>query len=98
MPDLFITVLIFIAVIAITALIFGGWLVVITVAAIGKLLLLPLRGTRQQLPLQARTETESRCENGRCRADNPGAASFCRRCGAPLRRAQPAPSRRVAMW
>jgi hypothetical protein len=106
MPDPIITILIFIAVIAITALLFGGWLIVMTFTAITRLLLLPFRaGRRGQMPATSTAMLDGevaspRCPNERCRAENPPVAAFCRRCGSPLRAAavQQVPVRRVAMW
>lgn len=97
MPELIVTILIFVAVIAITALLFGGWLVVMLLAALGRLLLLPFR-PREGTPTLPEGVTLPRCPNGRCRADNAAVASYCRRCGSPMRAVEHVPVRRVAMW
>ncbi len=98
MPDPIITLLIFFAMIAITVVLFGGWLVVMMVTAVAKLIMLPLRARQREPSAAIAAESEFRCENTRCRADNPAMASFCRRCGGALRHAQRGPVRRVAMW
>ncbi|HEV2292637.1 MAG TPA: hypothetical protein VGR35_02205 [Tepidisphaeraceae bacterium] len=99
MFDPIVTILIFVAVIAITALLFGGWLIVTIISAFCRLLMLPFRarrGSRQRMV--AGEMTSPRCANERCRAENAPVASFCRRCGTPMRHAQHVPVRRVAMW
>ncbi|MDQ3441968.1 MAG: hypothetical protein M3478_16675 [Planctomycetota bacterium] len=103
MFDPIITILIFIAVIAITAVLFGGWLIVAVIRLISRLLMAPFRASTEPestliLPGDA-TATTIRCPNDRCRAENPATASFCRRCGSPVRTAVlPVQARRVAMW
>ena len=105
MFDPIITILIFIAVIAITAVLFGGWLIVAVIRLISRMLMAPFRANAEPqltriLPGDAAaTATTIRCANDRCRAENPAVASFCRRCGSPARTAvQPVQARRVAMW
>ncbi len=99
MFETIITILIFFAVIAIAAILFGGWLVVMIVRAIGKLLWRPTRQPLSRLPKQLVGDaTLSRCTNERCRAENAAVALFCRRCGTPIHAMQHVPVRRVAMW
>ena len=101
MLEVVVTILIFIAVIAITAVLFGGWLIVAVISLIGRLLMKPFRpGANSMLTLPSEaTSSTIRCPNERCRAENPAGASFCRRCGTPVRSAvQPVQARRVAMW
>ena len=99
-----ITILIFLAVIVITAVLFGGWLILAIINLLGRLLLAPLRKGSEPsstfvLPTNEATTTTIRCPNERCRAENPIGASFCRRCGTATRTAvQPVQTRRVAMW
>src|SRR4051794_3163548 len=98
MFEAIVTILIFVAVIAITALLFGGWLVITIVRALGRLVF-PSATERDELPIMNGTaSTAARCLNDRCRAENPAVASYCRRCGAPMRAVQHVPVRRVAMW
>ena len=81
-----------------TAVLFGGWLVLTIVRALGRAILPPRREV-DELPMLATTAaTTARCPNERCRAENPPAASFCRRCGTAMRSVQQVPVRRVAMW
>jgi|SRR5687767_1930516 hypothetical protein len=103
MFDPIVTILIFIAVIAITAVLFGGWLIVAVISLLGRMLMKPFRpnanSTLTLAPDATSGATTIRCPNERCRADNPAGASFCRRCGTPVRSAvQPVQARRVAMW
>ncbi len=100
MAELIITILIFLAVIAITALLFGGWLIVVLVGAIGRLLMTPFRqrSVDMSMLIGGPSTTSPRCINDRCRAENAAVATFCRRCGSPMRVAQHVPVRRVAMW
>ncbi len=97
-----VTILIFIAVISLTALLFGGWLVVMVARALVRLVMAPFQTTDvPMLPTAAATDTAAdtaQCAHDRCRAVNPATASFCRRCGMPIRAAQRVPVRRVAMW
>ena len=103
MIEWIVTILIFVAVIAITAVLFGGWLIVAVINLIGRLLFAPMR--RDAAPTSTlvlhptEPTTTIRCPNERCRAENPATASFCRRCGSPARAAvQHVQARRVAMW
>jgi hypothetical protein len=98
MGELIVTILIFVAVIAVTAILFGGWLVIMVVTAMGRLLLAPFRRPAETPMLIDGVALLPRCTNDRCRAENPPVASFCRRCGTPMRAAQHVPVRRVAMW
>ena len=100
MGEVIIAILVFIAVIAITALLFGGWLVVMVCTAVGRLLMLPFRcppGNAALVNVDA-TPAAPRCANERCRAENAPVAAYCRRCGSPVRAVQHVPVRRVAMW
>ena|SRR5689334_1689802 len=93
------TAFIFFGVIAVTALLFGGWVVFTIVRLI-------LRGLGALLdaPAPAKTITQSapvqgaRCGNPKCRMNNPTTAQFCRRCGSAMPQAQRVAVRRAAMW
>ena len=99
MGELVITIVIFIAVIAVTALLFGGWLVVMLCAAMGRLLLAPFRQRADaSMRIDADATAAPRCPNERCQAENAPVAAYCRRCGSPMRAVQHVPVRRVAMW
>ena len=89
---------IFIAVIAITGIIFGGW-VIFTVARglfHGFAWLLDIQRPRREM--QASSSEAVRCANARCHQTNPTAARFCRRCGTPLPQVQRVAVRRAAVW
>ena len=99
MGELVITILVFIAVIAVTALLFGGWLVVMLCTALGRLMLRPFcRRADASMLIDADATAAPRCPNERCRAENAPAAAYCRRCGSQMRAVQRVPVRRVAMW
>ncbi len=98
MFETIITILIFVAVIAFTVLLFGGWLVVMIVRALARLVLWPSQSTDARLTFTEVATDDAQCANDRCRASNPAAASFCRRCGTRMGAAQQEPVRRVAMW
>jgi len=98
MFETIVTILIFVAVIAITAVLFGGWLVLTIVRALGRAILPPKREAEELPMLQTTSAITACCRNDRCRAENPAAASFCRRCGTSMRAVQQVPVRRVAMW
>ena len=92
-----VTVIIFVGVIAVTALLFGGWVVI-------SLIRLVFRGigaiaSPPPVPQQrAIANGGVRCANAKCRHVNPAVAQFCRRCGGALPATQHVPVRRVAMW
>jgi ribosomal protein L40E len=89
------TILIFMGVIAITALIFGVWII----ATIVRLFFRGIFGLFNP-PNQPQISAAHGviCRNDRCRAANPGTAQFCRRCGQKLPQPQRVNVRRAAMW
>jgi hypothetical protein len=72
-----ISVLTFIFVVVVTAILFGLWVVV----TIGKLIWNSLSGKPRQ-PMM--TGAGRPCMNPGCRASNPVHARYCRRCGSDL--------------
>jgi hypothetical protein len=81
MGDLVFTILVFIGVISVTALLFGGWLVMTLVRLVRRVLNPPrpaVLGMGQPV-----------CPNPGCRAPSPTNARFCRRCGSRLTIGQP---------
>ena len=94
MFEFIVTVLIFIAVIVITAILFGGWVIVKVLGGIGRLLLGPWR---HGPALSGRCVSGLVCPRHKCRAKNPTEARFCRRCGVPLPAAQRVSIRRAAV-
>lgn len=91
-------IFIFIAIIAVTAVLFGGWLIVVIVRGLIRIVSHALgvehRGQSMSLPGQ----NNATCPQANCCAPNPARAAFCRRCGRPMPRAQRVTVRRAAMW
>jgi hypothetical protein len=90
------TILIFIGVIAVTAVVFGFWLIVTIIRGVFRGAAY-LAGVDRQpaLPQSGRSVT---CPHENCHAANPSIARFCRRCGRELPRTQHVAVRRAAMW
>jgi hypothetical protein len=90
------TILVFLGVIAITAVVFGLWLIV----AVVKLL---ARGvgavvSPPKLPPMPSATRGLICAHLQCKAVNPGTARFCRRCGRELPEVHRVSVRRAAMF
>ena len=99
METAIITILIFLGVIAISAVLFTVWLVWEILRVVGIVLWRLFAGS----PSTTRTiETKPAgliaCPNPRCRCENPPDARYCRRCGSEVRNVQPVLARRAAMW
>ena len=100
--EIFIFILIVVGVVALTAVLFGGWLIVKVIGLVGQgiasLVGLP-PAHRPPLP----GPPTLRCPRAKCHAPNAPAAKFCRRCGTSMTgealaaRARPN-NRRAAMW
>ena len=89
--------LIVVGVVLVSALLFGGWVIVAIVRAIAG----ALAPRPRVAPAPGPAPNRVRCDRPNCLADNPGRAQFCRRCGRTLLVRQPAvraPVRRVAMF
>jgi hypothetical protein len=95
MGELVMTFLIFMVVIAISAILFGGWVFITIVRMVLRLLFPARTGPREVSVEPSSTVT---CSRERCRASNPPGARFCRRCGRVLPAVEHVPVRRVAMW
>jgi hypothetical protein len=101
MDTVFITILVFIAIMVITALVFGGWLVLAILSLLGRGIGALLGLNRPHPPLLPPAPPHTvRCGFEKCRAINADRARFCRRCGKMLnvaapRPPQPAPGHRV---
>jgi hypothetical protein len=90
------TILIFIAVITVTAVVFGIWVFVTILRGIFRgVAYLAGAPAKPQLPSAARGVT---CPHDNCHANNPPIARFCRRCGRELPHPQRVSVRRAAMW
>jgi hypothetical protein len=111
MAEFFLALFIFLGVMAVTALIFGGWIIVNVVRGIGTLLGLRSRpqpplarnfyAGYQSPPLPAQSWAPSgyvQCAVPGCRHVNPASAKFCRHCGHAFPPPQAAVARRVAMF
>ena len=99
MGDLVITILIFVGVMGVTALLFGGWVVVSIVRFIAR----AMNGQSQSAQRGGevlRMNGAAICPNDMCRTPNPPQAQFCRRCGRAIggQNATRATVRRAAMW
>src|SRR5688572_7528161 len=88
MYEAIVTILIFIGVIAVTVLLFGGWLVVALVKGVVRALGggQPANAGYHAL---ATTPDKVRCFRPRCHAENPRGGRFCRRCGCSLEAGAP---------
>jgi fatty acid desaturase len=97
--EYFIGILVCIAVIAVTALLFGGWVVVSLLRGVGRVFGWFVRLDANRPSPAATAPGHVRCPRSRCHAENPEAAQFCRRCGKPLAagESRPAPARRAAV-
>jgi hypothetical protein len=85
MDTVLITILVFIAIMVITALVFGGWLLLAILRLVGKGIGAMLGVTRSHPPLLPPAPPHTvRCGFEKCRAINAERARFCRRCGKML--------------
>ena len=99
--DIVVAILIFIGVVIIAALGFGGWVIV----AVIRLMARALGGGGRSYAPPPRLPWSGRghpCAYSNCRAVNDPSARFCRRCGRPVApgtvQRNVAVVRRVAMW
>lgn len=92
------TVFIFFAVIVITALLFGGWVIISLVRFVLRGITAAVSPSALPPPAPKPPQAMIRCMNDRCRHANPAIAQFCRRCGNALPAVQRVPVRRAAMW
>jgi ribosomal protein L40E len=97
MFEAFAAIFIFIAIIAVTAVLFGGWLIVVIVRG-GIGIMNHLLGGSSARPMSLPGQNNTICPQANCRAANPASAAFCRRCGRQMPRAQRVTVRRAAMW
>jgi hypothetical protein len=91
-------IFIFIAIIAVTAILFGGWLIVVVVRGVIALAGYLFGMDDQRRPMSLPGQNNVTCPQTNCRAPNPAQAAFCRRCGRQMPRAQRVTVRRAAMW
>ncbi len=82
MGEVTLVALLIMGVIAITAVLFGGWLVVTLIKGVAHGIGSLFSGSKPPLPpLQP---GQLRCGRKECRCVNPAAARYCRRCGAQI--------------
>jgi hypothetical protein len=91
-------IFIFIAIIAITALLFGGWLIITIGRLVYRAIMWSIYGDEQPQPMAIPGINNAICPQANCRAANPARAAYCRRCGRAMPRAQRVTVRRAAMW
>ena len=97
------TIFLFFVVMAITAVVFFGWIIVTTLRVLrsGLLALFAPRDSHAHARMEGGAARHlARCHNGGCGALNPGNARFCRRCGRglPAGAAERIQVRRAAVW
>jgi len=100
LAEVFVTLFLFVVVIMVTALLFGGWVIFMIIRLIVRALgavFSPTPAPTRIVPLQGQSPMVT-CSNPRCRGPNPLAARFCRRCGVALPSPQRVAARRAAMW
>jgi|SRR5688500_14703158 ribosomal protein L40E len=99
MEAAFVTILIFLGVIAISAVLFVVWLVW-EVLRLMALVVWRVFFGRRAAPtmIETRPADVVVCPNPRCRGENPTVARFCRRCGSGMPSVQHVLARRAAMW
>lgn len=103
MAEFLLFLIIFVGIMALSALIFGGWFIVMLVRGIASFLGLrvPEQGRRfrsgavQVPPLGA---NQRQCSYELCKAINDSDARFCRRCGREMAPPQHVNVRRAAVW
>ncbi|MGH7178703.1 MAG: hypothetical protein ACREJC_15100 [Tepidisphaeraceae bacterium] len=89
------TVFVFFGVIAVTALLFGGWLIFVLVRLVVRgIASIVDPGTVESRPVVYEGLV---CRNSQCRCVNPAGARYCRRCGGALPQVQRVETRRAAM-
>ncbi len=102
MMEFLFTILIFFGVIALAAVVFGGWMLVWMARGIYRTLfghrLVSQARASHSMRIHRREPSSLRCDRPLCRAENPAGARFCRRCGRSLPDAGRLSVQRVAMW
>jgi hypothetical protein len=80
MGEVFFVIILFFGVIAITAVVFGGWMVVAVIRAIVR----AISGNGRRRQISAIADRSAECPYDGCRARNRIDARFCRRCGRTM--------------
>jgi hypothetical protein len=95
MAEIIITMFLFLAVTAISIVLFGAWIFFSIARGIIRIL---FGGNLKPRTIAMRGPMSRTCPNPRCKEANPPAAQFCRRCGQPLPTPQRVAVRQAAMW
>ena len=103
MEALIVTILVFLGVIAISAVLFVFWIVWGVLRLVSTILWrvfsgVFMGGRAAPRAIGAKPATVIACPNPRCRGECPPHARFCRRCGSEMPRVQHVLARRAAMW
>ena len=106
MGEFFLFLAIFIGIMTVSALIFGGWFLVMIIRGIASFFGLrhdvpPIEPVRPSGAARIGPVLHGRpgqCANPLCRSPNDASARFCRRCGHKMVHAQGVPVRRAAVW
>jgi hypothetical protein len=98
---------IFVAIITIAAIAFGGWVIVSIVRVLASAVTTLFAPNRHDAAAKQLNRVDGlsgvateavRCGNSGCMAQNPADAKFCRRCGRGLPAAARVQVRRAAVW
>lgn len=95
--DFFGAIFVAIAVIGVTAVLFGGWILVTVMRGLGQAINLLLGPTSPPPRLAAPRTGAVRCPRARCHAENPVGVQYCRRCGRSLQETHPLQPRPTVM-
>jgi hypothetical protein len=106
MGEFILFIAIFVGIMAVSALIFGGWFLVMVFRGIASFL--GLRQTPPPVPMGQRRRSgavqigpvasQRQCPYELCKSPNDGSARFCRRCGRELVTPSHVNVRRAAVW
>ena len=88
MAEVFFTIFLFIAITGITAVLFGGWVLITILRVVGRGVGALFGATGHMRPIAMPSAKMRSCPNVSCKMSNPTDARFCRRCGTHLPEAQ----------
>lgn len=93
-----VTILVFVGVIAVTALIFVIWAIATIIRLFARAFRTLFDVPRPRHSAMTNPLVKRTCPNRQCKAPNPMGARFCRRCGRDLGQIQHVHVSRAAMW